>query len=195
MLTTNLQINTIEKNIKTFFFWKQLFLKIPSINFFVQFFGWKNKIHSLNFYSLPKFIENFFDFLSNHCIFQIEQLQDIIVIDDPFQQLRFTLIYNCISLRYNKKLFLTLHLAEHTSIPSVQRFFQSANWLEREVWDMFGIFFFKHIDLRRILNDYGFQGFPLRKSASLDQWGELFYDLLNKRITSQNLQLAQIVFL
>jgi len=101
---------------------------IPALHsFFVQFFFWKNKVHSFNFYTIPGLIENCFDFLSNHCIFQIEQLQDIIVIDDPFQQLRFTVIYNCISLRHNKKIFLTLHIAEHTSIPSIQRFFQSAN--------------------------------------------------------------------
>ncbi len=104
---------------------------------------------------------------------------------------RFQLVYNLLSVRYNKRLQVNLFIDELTPVPSITPIFRGANWLEREVWDMFGIYFQGHPDLRRILTDYGFDGHPLRKEFPLTGYLELRYDESSKRVVSDPVEVAQ----
>lgn len=104
---------------------------------------------------------------------------------------RFQLVYNLLSIRYNKRLQVNLFIDELTPVPSITPIFRGANWLEREVWDMFGIYFQGHPDLRRILTDYGFEGHPLRKEFPLTGYLELRYDESSKRVVSDPVEVAQ----
>lgn len=106
---------------------------------------------------------------------QFTQLIDIVVSDVPGKRNRFSICYLLLSHFYNTRLCLITKINEITPLPSVNYLFESANWLEREVWDMFGIFFSGHPDLRRILTDYGFSGHPLRKEFPLTGFKELSY--------------------
>lgn len=104
---------------------------------------------------------------------------------------RFSIVYELLSLKYKTRLRLKIFLNEMSLITSVTKIFINANWWEREIWDMFGIWFINHPDLRRILTDYGFDGFPLRKDFPLVGYYEIFYDLKKKRILSVPVELAQ----
>lgn len=104
---------------------------------------------------------------------------------------RFGVFYEILSIKFNHRLRLKIYLNDMSSISSVFSVFVNANWWEREVWDMFGIFFEKHPDLRRILTDYGFDGFPLRKDFPLSGFIDLTYDADTKRIISKPLELSQ----
>lgn len=106
---------------------------------------------------------------------QFTQLIDIVVSDVPGKKNRFSVCYLLLSHFYNTRLSLITKINEITPLPSISYLFESANWLEREVWDMFGIFFSGHPDLRRILTDYGFSGHPLRKEFPLTGFKELSY--------------------
>ena len=90
---------------------------------------------------------------------------------------RFEINYNLLSIKYWIRFHIKINISEFTAIPSVIKIFKSANWLEREVWDMFGIFFY-HPDLRRILTDYGFLGFPFKKRFSIEwiYWIKIWWD-------------------
>lgn len=137
------------------------------------------------------------NFLLKNTNFQVVQLIDITAVDLLVSAERFVLVYQLLSLRYNIRLILKVQLEKKTNslfsevIPSIIKFYNSANWLEREVWDMFGIFFSGHNDLRRILTDYGFQGFPLRKDFPLTGFCELRYDDEMKTVFYDSLELAQ----
>ena len=106
---------------------------------------------------------------------------------------KYHLIYNLISLKYNKRLFLRTRVPITHIINSISTIFNASNWLEREIWDFYGIFFSQHNDLRRILTDYGFEGFPLRKSFPLSGFTELMYNLNLKILnyTAVNTNLMQ----
>lgn len=107
-------------------------------------------------------------------------------------QYKFNLFYNFLSYSYNNRLLLKKKLQmEYDNVKSLSVFYKSANWLEREVWDLFGIFFFNHIDLRRILTDYGFKGFPLRKDFPLTGFYEVRYDDFTKVIVYELVKLTQ----
>ena len=90
----------------------------------------------------------------------------------------FQIVYNLLSLRYNSRIRVKTYTDELTPIDSVTSVFAAANWYEREIWDMFGVFFTNHPDLRRILTDYGFEGHPLRKDFPLSGYLEVFYNFL-----------------
>src|SRR3546814_9701029 len=94
----------------------------------------------------------------------------------PDQAERFEVVYNLLSLKLNQRVRVKLATDEDTPVDSVWKVFSAAIWLEREVWDMFGIFFANHPDLRRILTDYGFEGHPLRKDFPLTGLKEVRYD-------------------
>ena len=130
-------------------------------------------------------------FLKNHTLCLYKQLSEIICIDQPKNKLRFTIIYKLYSVHYQTHLYINVQTNEVISIPSVNLIYSSANWLEREVWDLFGIFFSEHIDLRRILTDYGFQGHPLRKDFPLTGFFELYYNDSKKRIITEPVELTQ----
>ena len=104
---------------------------------------------------------------------------------------RFQVVYALLSVRYNSRIRINLFVDEFKQVPSVVSIFNSAGWLERETWDMFGIFFKNNKDLRRILTDYGFDGFPLRKDFPLSGYIELRYDDSLKRIVYEPLEITQ----
>ena len=106
-------------------------------------------------------------FLKTNSDTKFRQLIDITVIDYPENSQRFEIVYLFLSHEFNQRLILKYSIAENEIIPSITSIFPSANWMEREVFDMYGVSFKDHPDLRRILTDYGFDGHPLRKDLSL----------------------------
>ena len=112
-----------------------------------------------------------------------KQLLDVWGIDNFRSENRFEINYNLLSLSFNIRLRVKVFIKDiFFNINSISNLYKSANWLEREVWDMFGIYFSKHNDLRRILTDYGFEGFPLRKDFPLIGFSEIYYSYKTKRI-------------
>ncbi len=122
---------------------------------------------------------------------QFKQLVDVTAVDYPDREARFTVVYNLLSLRQNQRVRVEMAVAEGTTVASVVGVFSSANWLEREVWDLFGIAFSDHPDLRRILTDYGFEGHPLRKDFPLTGHVEVRYDEDQKRVVYEPVKLTQ----
>lgn len=153
----------------------------------------------LNIIISPKFNFNFNYLLSLFKIyFSFRTIIDLIGVDWPNKNLRFHLIYNFLNINYNIRSFFSIFINENTlttednySILSGSNIFKGLNWLERENWDMFGIMFFNHTDLRRILTDYGFEGFPLRKDFPLTGFIELRYDEEQRSIIYENVELSQ----
>ena len=136
-------------------------------------------------------IKNFLIFLKNHTHGQYKILSDLTGADYPDKKNRFEVIYNLLSITYNTRLTVVIYVDEITSVDSITSVFKSANWFEREVWDMFGIFFFNNLDLRRILTDYGFKGHPLRKDFPLTGYIEVRYDDIQKKVITEKVSLAQ----
>ena len=130
-------------------------------------------------------------FLKNHINSQYKILTAISGVDYPEKKNRFEVAYEILSIKYNNRIRVKTYLNEITPINSVVNIYSCANWWEREVWDMFGIFFFNHPDLRRILTDYGFEGHPLRKDFPLTGFIEVRYDELRKRIVYEPVKLSQ----
>lgn len=136
-------------------------------------------------------LEQILFFLRDHesCLFKM--LVDILIVDYPGRDKRFSLIYSLLSLKYNIRIKVKVLINELTSINSIANIYKSSCWMEREVWDMNGIFFNNHPDLRRILTDYGFEGYPLRKDFPLSGYTEVRYDDSQKRVVSENLEMSQ----
>lgn len=130
-------------------------------------------------------------FLNNHTLCQFKSLMDIICYDIPRKRYRFSIIYNFLSVRYSLRLRVITKVNELSTLFSLTGLYKSANWSEREIFDFFGLFFFGNKDLRRILTDYGFRGFPLRKDFPLTGYIDVYYDDNQKRICYGNLELAQ----
>ena len=116
---------------------------------------------------------------------------DVCGVDRPERTRRFDVVYNLLSLTHNRRIRVKLETDEETPVPSVVNVFSAANWWEREVWDLFGIYFSDHPDLRRILTDYGFDGHPLRKDFPLTGYVEVRYDDEQKRVVYEPVKLAQ----
>jgi NADH-quinone oxidoreductase subunit C len=130
-------------------------------------------------------------FLKSHSLTQFKQLVDIAVYDRPGKRYRFTVLYQLLSIYFGNRLTCVVQTDELTDLPSATVLYSGAGWLEREVWDLFGIFFTGHLDLRRILTDYGFSGFPLRKDFPLTGFLEVFYSDEQKRVIYQPVELSQ----
>jgi NADH:ubiquinone oxidoreductase subunit C len=137
-------------------------------------------------------------FLRNSTYRQLRSLVDIAVVDKLRPNGRFAVNYLFLSMTTNQRMIVQLFANETSTVPSLavpfangQRLFAAAGWLEREVWDMFGIYFSEHGDLRRILTDYGFTGHPLRKDFPLTGFHELVYNDAEGRVTSEPVELAQ----
>lgn len=124
-----------------------------------------------------------------NCMF--DQLIDVTAVDYPEREKRFDVVYHLLSMRHNQRIRVIVAVDEDTTVPSVTGFHPTAGWLEREIWDMFGIFFTDHPDLRRILTDYGFEGHPLRKDFPLTGYVEVRYDETRKRVVYEPVKLAQ----
>jgi NADH-quinone oxidoreductase subunit C len=118
-------------------------------------------------------------------------LIDITAVDWPQREKRFDVVYHLLSLAGNRRIRLKLELAENVSVASAVEVFPAANWFERETFDMYGITFADHPDLRRLLTDYGFSGYPLRKDFPLTGYVELRYDEEQKRVVYQPVELVQ----
>ena len=122
---------------------------------------------------------------------KFRQLIDITVVDYPENNQRFDLIYLFLSHEFNQRLVLKYFISENEVIPSLTSIFPSANWMEREVFDMYGVSFKDHPDLRRILTDYGFDGHPLRKDFPLTGHTEVRYDDVEKKVVYEPVKLTQ----
>ena len=119
------------------------------------------------------------------------QLLDIAGVDWPERDQRFDVVYNLLSLAHNQRVRVRVRTDEKTPVPSVAAVFKSASWYEREAWDLFGIRFSGHPDLRRILTDYGFEGHPMRKDFPLTGHVEVRYDEEQKRVIYEPVKLTQ----
>ena len=130
-------------------------------------------------------------FLRDDVNFQFKQLMDVCGVDHPDREERFEVVYNLLSLSQNFRVRIRVTTDEYTPVPSVTGVFSSANWWEREAWDLFGIYFSDHPDLRRIMTDYGFEGHPLRKDFPLTGHVEVRYDDEQKRVVYEPVKLTQ----
>lgn len=134
-------------------------------------------------------------FFKLDCYLMCAQLLDLIIVDRleliNISDLRFEYVYILNSVLYNIRIFIRGHIKPFSFIFSAVNLFNSLNWFEREAWDMFGIIFIGHLDLRRILTDYGFVGFPFRKDFPLTGYIELRYDDILKSVVSEPLELSQ----
>jgi len=126
---------------------------------------------------------------NNKCKFK--QLIDITAVDYPQREKRFKIVYLLLSHENNLRLIINTSIDEKGTIPSITKIFPSANWMEREVFDMYGISFKDHPDLRRILTDYGFDGYPLRKDFPLTGHTEVRYSEEKKKVISESVKLDQ----
>lgn len=138
-----------------------------------------------------RFIKEVLLFLRNYTYAQFKSLVDITVVDYPDQEKRFEIIYLLLSVKYNSRVVVKTTVDEMTPLDSVTEIYSSANWYEREVWDLFGVYFINHPDLRRILTDYGFEGHPMRKDFPLTGYVEVRYDDEKKKIVTESLEMTQ----
>jgi NADH/F420H2 dehydrogenase subunit C len=129
--------------------------------------------------------------LKKHINFRYNLLSCISGIDYLNTNYRFGIIYDLLSLNFNTRIRVKTYVNEVNYVDSIVSIFINANWWEREVWDLYGIYFYKHPDLRRILTDYGFEGYPMRKDFPLSGYVELRYDQTKKRIVLESVELAQ----
>ncbi|KIY51347.1 NADH-ubiquinone oxidoreductase 30.4 kDa subunit [Fistulina hepatica ATCC 64428] len=171
------------------------------------------RLHTYGSYliqTLPKFIQQFsvlkdeltlycapsgalpvLEFLRDHSQCQFKSVMDISGVDFPEREKRFEVVYHLLSVKHHGRLRVKTYAGEADPVPSACSLFEGANWYEREAWDMYGIFFENHPDLRRILTDYGFEGHPLRKDFPLTGYTEVRYDEERKRVVYEPLQLTQ----
>lgn len=129
--------------------------------------------------------------LRDHSEFKFKQLTDICAVDYPDRLNRFEVVYHLLSLNHNMRLRVKVNCTQDKTIPSIIPVFPNANWYEREVWDLYGIVFDEHPDLRRIMTDYNFEGHPLRKDFPLTGYVEIAYDELEKKVVYQPVKLNQ----
>ena len=122
---------------------------------------------------------------------RFRQLIDITAVDYPEKEKRFKVVYLLLSHENNLRILINMNIDEKTPVPSITKIFPSANWMEREVFDMYGISFKDHPDLRRILTDYGFEGYPLRKDFPLTGHTEVRYSEEKKKVIYEPVKLDQ----
>lgn len=143
------------------------------------------------FYVYPEYLIPFLFFLRDHMNTQFKICTDITAVDYPSRKARFEVVYILLSVQYNYRIRVKTCVDEITSLESSTDVYSSAAWFEREVWDMFGVFFHNHPDLRRILTDYGFHGHPLRKDFPLSGYKEVRYDDSEKRVVTESIECSQ----
>ncbi|KAK5046494.1 NADH-ubiquinone oxidoreductase 30.4 kDa subunit, mitochondrial [Exophiala bonariae] len=153
-----------------------------------QFSVWKDE---LCIYITPTGVIPVFTFLKYHTAAEYTMVADITAVDFPTKNYRFEVVYNLLSVRHNSRIRVKTYADEATPVPSITSLYDGANWYEREVYDMFGVFFTGHPDLRRIMTDYGFDGHPLRKDFPLTGYTEIRYDEEKKRIVVEPLEMTQ----
>jgi len=142
-------------------------------------------------YTKPEFVYALLNLLKKHTSTQYKVLVDVCAVDYPSRDKRFEVVYNLLSILYNSRIRVKTSVDEITPICSVSELYPAAGWYEREAWDLFGVYFSNHPDLRRILTDYGFEGHPLRKDFPLSGYTEVRYDDSEKRVVSEKIELSQ----
>ncbi|KAL6898108.1 hypothetical protein GGI43DRAFT_84507 [Trichoderma evansii] len=153
-----------------------------------QFSVWKDE---LTIYISPAGVIPVFSFLKYNTAAEFTQVSSVTGCDYPTRSKRFEVVYNLLSVRYNSRIRVKTYADESSPVPSITSLFGGANWYEREVYDLYGVFFTGHPDLRRIMTDYGFEGHPLRKDFPLTGYTEIRYDEEKKRIVTEPLELTQ----
>lgn len=136
-------------------------------------------------------LETLVEFLRDDASCRFSSLVDITAVDHPERAQRFDMVYHFLSMYRNQRIRVKVAVREDQMVPSIHELHPSANWFEREVFDMFGILFSGHPDLRRILTDYGFRGHPLRKDFPTTGYTEVRYDEALKRVVYEPVNLVQ----
>ena len=139
----------------------------------------------------PSAIVDFVDFLKSDATCRFSSLVDITGVDYPGEERRFVVVYHFLSMYQNQRIRVKAAIREEEIIPSIVSVYPAANWFEREVFDMYGVLFSGHPDLRRILTDYGFRGYPLRKDFPTTGYTEVRYDEVQKRVVYEPVNLTQ----
>ena len=153
--------------------------------------SWDVSHDELNMDIAPANIEDFVEFLKVDRNCRFSTLVDLTAVDYPGREKRFDVVYHFLSMYRNQRIRLRVAIREDEMVHSITNIHPSANWFEREVFDMFGILFSGHPDLRRILTDYGFRGHPLRKDFPTTGYTEVRYDEAQKRVVYEPVQLVQ----
>jgi len=145
----------------------------------------------LTVYIAPSAVVPVLTFLRDHSRCQFKACMDISGVDFPEREKRFEVVYHLLSIKFAGRIRVKTYAGEADPVPSAVPVFRGADWYEREAWDLYGIYFNNHPDLRRILTDYGFEGHPLRKDFPLTGYTEVRYDEERKRVVYEPLQLTQ----
>lgn len=127
----------------------------------------------------------------NHFKYQFKVLTCISGVDYPENLYRFQVVYELLSIKFNSRIRIKILVDETTPLDSIEKVFSAASWWESEVWDMFGVFFLNQYNLVRLLTDYGFQGYPLRKDFPLSGFTESRYNVIKGKVVYENIELAQ----
>ena len=153
--------------------------------------GSEIKFGELLFKSSVSEVTEVIKFLKLDNKFKFKQLIDIAAIDYPNEEKRFELVYLLLSIENNIRVKISIKFETNEKVPSIVKIFPSANWMEREIFDMYGIKFINHPDLRRILTDYNFKGHPLRKDFPLTGFNEVRYSEKEKKVVYEPVKLEQ----
>lgn len=153
--------------------------------------SWEVANRELTLTVAPARLRGLVEFLRSDKTCQFSTLVDITAVDYPGRKRRFDVIYHFLSMYQNQRIRLRVKVREDEMVPSITDIHPSANWFEREVFDMFGLLFSGHPDLRRILTDYGFRGYPLRKDFPTTGYTEVRYDEEQKRVVYEPVSLVQ----
>ena len=138
-----------------------------------------------------KFLLNTLLFFKNHIFLQFKILTCVSGVDYPNNKYRFQIVYELLSIKYNYRIRIKTFTHELLGVDSCEKIFPASGWYECEIWDMFGVFFNNHSNLKRILTDYGFEGYPLRKDFPLSGFIEMRYNEIEKRVINESLELCQ----
>ncbi|KAK8802169.1 hypothetical protein WA158_002657 [Blastocystis sp. Blastoise] len=182
MLKKNIFLNNVLLNIK---YGKSLMHMLPNYIYAV--------IYGNNELTLVVSTENLTKvlyFLKNHTNCQYKILSDMCGVDYPDRSARFEIVYSLLSIVFNSRIRVKISVSEFDNVNTITSLYSCAGWFEREIYDMFGIYFLNNKDLRRILTDYGFKGFPLRKDFPLLGFKEVRYDDFTKSVRYQDLEYA-----
>ncbi|MDC3085190.1 NADH-quinone oxidoreductase subunit C [Gammaproteobacteria bacterium] len=150
-----------------------------------------NNIHDFSVEIKPEITLDFIRFLKESRDLQYSILIDICGVDYPERSDRFDVVYHLLSMTKNKRIRVKVSIQENVSISSIVNIFPAAEWYEREAYDLYGINFSNHPDMRRMLTDYNFQGFPLRKDFPLTGYTQVRYDDTQKRVVQESVELGQ----
>ncbi|MFY9205321.1 MAG: NADH-quinone oxidoreductase subunit C [Yoonia sp.] len=153
--------------------------------------SWEVAFGELTVTIAPSSLVSFVDFLKTDGASKFSSLVDITAVDYPTRAKRFDVIYHFLSMYQNHRIRIRTQIREDEMVPSIIDVYPASNWFEREIFDMFGILFTGHPDLRRILTDYGFRGYPLRKDFPTTGYTEVRYDEVQKRVVYEPVSLVQ----